>query len=247
MIGADLARALDPARIGADCGLVLDPWQAELLRSTAPRVLILASRQVGKTATTALIACSTAISKPGALVLILSPSQRQSAEMFRVVLGYLKQIPGVSIAAQSVLRAELSGGSWIVALPSSETTVRGYSAVDLIIIDEAARVPDELIQAVRPMLATSNGRLIALSTPRGKRGWYFDAWHNSDSDWNRVRVTTDMCPRISQEFLDAELRELGALRFAEEYELRFLENEDAVFPTAIIDAAFTEKVARLWS
>jgi hypothetical protein len=117
----------------------------------------------------------------------------------------------------------------------------------LIIIDGAARVPDELIQAVRPMLATSNGRLIALSTPRGKRGWYFDAWHNSDSDWNRVRVTTDMCPRISQEFLDAELRELGALRFAEEYELRFLENEDAVFPTAIIDAAFTEKVARLWS
>jgi hypothetical protein len=246
MIGADLARAIDPSRIGTDCGLVLDPWQAELLRSTASRVLILASRQVGKTATTALIACSTAISKPGALVLILSPSQRQSAEMFRTVLGYLKQIPGVVIAAESVLRVELSSGARVVALPSSEITVRGFSSVDLITIDEAARVPDELIQAVRPMLATSNGRLIALSTPRGKRGWFFDAWHNAESDWTRVRVTTDMCPRISQEFLDSELRELGAQRFAEEYGLEFLESDDAVFPTAIIDAAFTDDLARLW-
>jgi Terminase large subunit, T4likevirus-type, N-terminal len=247
MIGADLARALDPARIGADCNLQLDTWQQALMRSTAPRTLLLAARQVGKTATTGLVACATAIGKPGALVLILSPSQRQSAEMFRVVLGYLKQIKGVTIAQESVLRVELSTGSRVIALPSSETTIRGYAAVDLVIIDEASRVADELIQAVRPMLATSagGGRLIGLSTPRGRRGWFFDAWHG-DGDWNRVRVTTDMCPRISQEFLDSELRELGAQRFAEEYGLEFLEADDAVFPTAVIDAAFTADVERLW-
>jgi phage FluMu gp28-like protein len=167
--------------------------------------------------------------------------------MFRVVLGYLKQIKGATIAQESVLRVELSTGSRVIALPSSETTIRGYAAVDLVIIDEAARVPDELIQAVRPMRATSagGGRLIGLSTPRGRRGWFFDAWHG-DGDWNRVRVTTDMCPRISQEFLDSELRELGAQRFAEEFGLEFLEADDAVFPTAVIDAAFTADVERLW-
>ena len=55
--------------------------------------------------------------------------------------------------------------------------MRGYAAADLVIIDEAARVEDDLISAFRPMLATSNGRLIALTTPAGKRGWFFDAWH----------------------------------------------------------------------
>ena len=58
---------------------------------------------------------------------------------------------------------ELANGSRIISLPGSEKTVRGYSAVSLVIMDEAARVPDELLQAVRPMLATTSGRFIALA------------------------------------------------------------------------------------
>ena len=63
--------------------------------------------------------------------------------------------------------------------------------------------------AVRPMLAVSQGRLIALSTPAGKRGWFYEAWIGGDS-WHRVKVAATDCPRISQAFLDEELRELGA-------------------------------------
>jgi phage terminase large subunit-like protein len=105
MIAFDLARALDPSRIAADVGLTLDPWQRDLMRSTAQRVLILASRQVGKTTVTALIAVATAVLKGGALVLILSPSQRQSGEMFRTVVRFLKELDGApNIAAESTLR-----------------------------------------------------------------------------------------------------------------------------------------------
>src|SRR5262249_15862421 len=159
MIALDLARALDPSRIAADVGLTLDPWQRDLMRSTAQRVLILASRQVGITTVTALIAVATAALKGGALVLILSPSQRQSGEMLRTVVRFLKEVYGApNIAAESTLRCELENASRIYALPSSEATIRGFSAVDLIIVDEAARVPDELFAAVRPMLATSSGQ-----------------------------------------------------------------------------------------
>jgi hypothetical protein len=49
----------------------------------------------------------------------------------------------------------------------------------LVIVDEAARVPDDLYRAVRPMLAVSQGRLIALSTPFGQRGWFYDELHGS--------------------------------------------------------------------
>jgi hypothetical protein len=87
--------------------------------------------------------------------------------------------------------------------------------------------------------------MIMLSTPFGKRGAFFEAWTGSD-DWHRVRVTADQCPRISKQFLVEELRELGAMRFSEEYGLEFLDPDEAVFPSAIIDAAFTPEVVPLW-
>jgi phage terminase large subunit-like protein len=242
----DIARALDPALIASDCGLQLDPWQKNLMRSTAPRVLMLCSRQVGKSTTAALIAVATAIMTAGALVLLVSPSQRQSGELFKTVMRYLKRLLGAPrVMAESALRCELENGSRIIALPGEEKTVRGYSGAALIIIDEAARVEDELLAAVRPMLATSNGTLIGLSTPAGKRGWFYEAWHGDES-WHRVRVPASECPRISAEFLREELRELGQQRFSEEYELAWLDATDAAFSMAAIDAAFSSEVRALW-
>jgi terminase large subunit-like protein len=245
----DLARALDPTLIARDCGFELDEWQSQLMRSTAPRVLLLCARQTGKTTCTALIALATAVLQPGALVLIVSPSQRQSGEMFRVVLDLYRRLDGVpDLTAESALRATLANGSRIIALPGTEKTVRGYAAATLVIIDEASRVEDDLLQAVRPMLATTSAqgsRLIALTTPAGKRGWFYDAW-TGDQSWHRVRVAATYCPRISQAFLDEELRELGAQRFSEEYGLEFLDPDTAVFLTAIIDAAFSSDVRPLW-
>jgi Terminase large subunit, T4likevirus-type, N-terminal len=242
----DLARALDPALVAADCGLVLDDWQAALLRSTAPRVLMNCARQTGKSTVSALISLATAVLQPGALVLLVSPSQRQSGELFRKVLRFLHALPGApAITAESALRLELANGSRVVALPGDEKTIRGFSGAALVVLDEASRIEDELIAAVRPMLATSQGRLIALSTPFGKRGFFFEAWHG-DPSWHRVRIAASDCPRINKEFLEEELRELGQQRFSEEYELQFLENAEAVFPTGIIDAAFTDDIKPLW-
>ncbi|MGE5164762.1 MAG: terminase large subunit domain-containing protein [Sphingobacteriales bacterium] len=96
MIASDLARALDPALIAEAAGITPDAWQAELLRSTADRVLMLCARQCGKTTTAAFIALSTAIyQKPGGLIIIVSPSQRQSGEIFRTVMQHHSRLEGV--------------------------------------------------------------------------------------------------------------------------------------------------------
>jgi hypothetical protein len=97
------------------------------------------------------------------------------------------------------------------------------------------------------MLATTEGggRPIALSTPAGKRGFFFEAWTGT-GDWTRVRVAATDCPRISKEFLAEELKELGAMRFSEEYELEFRDNDEQVFPGAIIAAAFRQEIKPLW-
>lgn len=244
----DLSRALDPTLIASDCGIILDRWQGDLMRSSAPRVLLLCSRQSGKTTTTGFIGLSTAIYKPGSLTLILSPSQRQSAEMQRTIMGFHAKLQGApTLTQESILKSEFSNGSRILALPGTEKTIRGYAAADLIIIDEAARVEDELLAAVRPMLATSKGRLIALTTPAGKRGWFFESWTTGGDDWHRVRVPASNCPRITPEFLAEELRELGAMRFSEEYGLEFRDSLEAAFPETIIRNAFSTEVQPLWA
>jgi hypothetical protein len=67
-IAADLAAALDPCVLARQAGLVPDEWQAHVLRSTAPRVLLNCSRQSGKSTISALLALHTALYTPGALV-----------------------------------------------------------------------------------------------------------------------------------------------------------------------------------
>ena len=89
---------------------------------------------------------------------------------------YLDLGQPVPVHNLSAMRAEFANGSRVIALPGKEATVRGYSGVDLLVIDEAARVADELYYSVRPMLTVSGGRLVALTTPWGKRGWFFETW-----------------------------------------------------------------------
>lgn len=243
----DLSRAFDPVLFASDCGLRPDPWQADLLRAMPKRSLLLCSRQSGKSTVTALSALWSAIYEAPALVVLVSPSQRQSGELFRTVIGFHSRLDGAPrLTSESALRAELANGSRIIALPGTERTIRGIAGADLIVIDEAARVEDELLAAVRPMMATkAKGRLIALTTPAGKRGWFYEAW-TSDTEWTRVKVAASDCPRISKEYLDEELRELGAMRFSEEYGLEFRDADEAVFPVAVIERAFTPEVVPLW-
>jgi hypothetical protein len=111
-----------------------------------------------------------------ALVLLLSPTLRQSGELFKDKVRRLYNALGrpVRCVQETQLTMELTNGSRIVALPGEEGTIRGYSGVLLLVCDEAARIPDALYFSVRPMLAVSGGLLVALSTPFGRRGWFYE-------------------------------------------------------------------------
>ena len=150
-----------------------------------------------------------------------------------------------ALTAEAAHTLELQNGSRIVSLPAKEETIRGFSEVTLVAIDEAARVPDDLYYAVRPMLAVSNGRLLALSTPAGQRGWFHAAWH-SDEKWLRVRVTAADCPRISDDFLADERRAMTPAVYASEYECEFSDTIDAVFHHHDIQAALDNTVTPLF-
>ncbi len=239
---ADLGMALDPVRLSQQAGIEPDPWQAEVLRSTSPRLLLNCSRQSGKSTTVATLAMHTALYEAGALVLLLSPSLRQSGELFKKCLEVYRALARpVSADSESALTLTLENGSRILSLPGKEGTIRGFSGVTLLAIDEAAWVPESLYLSVRPMLAVSGGRLVVLSTPHGTSGFFYEAWRGSEP-WERVEVPATSCPRISPAFLAEEKRAMGEWFFQQEYCCVFSESEAQLFNRSDIDAAFREEI-----
>jgi hypothetical protein len=223
-------------------GLVLDPWQIKLVESKAPRQLLCCSRQVGKSTVTGLLALFTAISVKNALILLVSPSERQSQELFKKVLSiYVAAGKPVAPKIENKLSLELVNGSRIHALPGNPDTIRGFSGVTLLVIDEAAQVPDQLVHSVRPMLAVSKGRLVVLSTPFGQRGWFYEACRMNHL-WDYYEIKATECPRISQDFLDGELKQMGKWWYDQEYDCVFNDACGAAFRTSDIERIVKENV-----
>jgi len=237
----------DPARILQEAGMLPDPWQADLLRTTWSRALLLCSRQAGKSQVAGALALSEALTRPRSLILLLSPTLRQSGELFRDKLLPIWSSLGRPLLerAPTQLSLELANGSRIISLPESESGIRGYSGVRLLVVDEASRVSDDLYRAVRPMLAVSHGRLICMSTPWGKRGFFYVEWI-SRRPWKRVQSTARQCPRITPEFLAEERQSLGERWYRQEYECSFEDTVGAVFAQADIDAATREPIPSLF-
>jgi Terminase large subunit, T4likevirus-type, N-terminal len=236
-----IARALDPAILMQDLGFAGDPWQCRALRSRSDRLLLLASRQSGKSTVTSCIALHQALYRPGTLTLLFAPSLRQSGELFlKVITAYRDLGCPVPATKELSLSLELENGSRIVTLPGDEATVRGFSAVSLAIVDEAARVSDALIPAIAPMLAVSRGRLLLLTTPFGRRGTFFDAWEGGDVSWERIRAVASECPRINPAFLEEQRRLLGPRYYAQEYESMFVDAEGQLFSSESIERVFCD-------
>lgn len=211
-------------------GLEPDPWQIEVLESARQRLLLNCCRQAGKSTVVALLALSEAIWTANTRVLLVSRSLRQSKELFRIVAGFYEQLHRPICKRLTSEELTLGNGSRIVSLPCKEQTIRGFANISLLIIDEASIVPDDIYRACRPMLAVSNGRMICLSTPRGKRGYFYEAWSRGGDDWQRIEVPASMIPRIKPEFLEAERRGSGDMSFRQEYCCAFEVVEGLVYP-----------------
>lgn len=242
----DLALALDRVAFARAVGMEPDPWQEDLLRSDAPRVLLNCSRQSGKSTVSGVLALHRALYHSGSLVLCLAPSERQSKELFGKIAGSYRALHDASPPeSDRKLGMALPNGSRIEALPGSEKTIRGFSGAALLLVDEASRVDDGLYHAVRPMLAVSGGSLVMLSSPYGKRGAFYEAWAGGAS-WERYEVTAEQCPRITPEFLEEERAALPARVYRQEYECSFEETEDQVFSHEEIEGAMSDDVAPLF-
>ena len=244
-----LAASLDPSQILRCAGITPDPWQVAFLTSTAQKILLCASRQSGKSTSSACLAAWNLAFRPGSLSVIVSPSFRQSQETFRKVVQLHEALGApVSVSGQTSGSITLRDGSRVICTPGTERSVRGLTP-DLLLVDEASRLPDETFSALSPALAASKGRWIAISTPNGKSGWFSSLWHAQDPSWLRVSVAAPEIARFDAAYLEGEKRVLGERVFAQEFLAQFSDNEDnqvRLVTPAQVSALFSDAVRPLF-
>ena len=174
----DLSHSLDPVSFARErLRFLPDPAQALVLASRSKQVILNCTRQWGKSTLTAAQAVFTAWHEPESLILVMSPTARQSSELVRKAAAFLSRL-GVRPRGDggNKISLLLPNGSRIVGLPGTEATDRGFSGVRLLLVDEAARVDDDLYLAMLPVLAVSGGDIWLMSTPFGRRGFFYQAW-----------------------------------------------------------------------
>jgi Terminase large subunit, T4likevirus-type, N-terminal len=215
---SELAYRIDPAQwVERELGFQPRDWQKQFLRTPrGAQVAVLTARQVGKTTAASWAIAHTMITAPGSLSVIACPAQRQSAEAVRRIKGCLAKL-SLKLKVENVYGLELENGSRVLALPGSDDSIRGLTVDGWIVADEAARLSENMIAALRPMRARTNARFVMLSTAWSRTDPFWTAWSNEESSWIRLRATAEIPGLFGPAFLERERQDLGEEVFKREY------------------------------
>src|SRR5581483_1753725 len=218
-------------------GFTPDPVQASVLCDASKRIILCMGRRCGKTFIVSARALHFALTHPFSDTLLISRSQRQANILLGIIHRFLAKL---SIRRRSdglnPHSLVLPNGARILSLPPVADTVVGFTP-DLLVLDEASRIPDSLYAAVSPMLAYNDPTLILLSTPNGRRGFFYREWTSTDSEWQRFLSPSTECARISSHFLERERTRHPEIFYRQEYECEFLDAAGAYFPESLLERA----------
>jgi hypothetical protein len=231
-------------------GLEPDPWQRTVLTTEASRIILLCSRQSGKSQIAGALAVAQALAKPRSLILMGSGRQEQAGETLMKAKDLtVSDLFGMRITKDSDFRLALENASRFIVVPTHGSGGRSYSAVDLLIIDEAAYVEDEFYQLIHPVMTVSHGRQLLCSTAGTKSGVFYDIWENAPewnallsadeqrTAWLKIKVPWEMCPRIPPESVDEYRQLFGEVAAAREYSCEFTDVDASTFRLEDIQAA----------
>jgi len=222
----------------------LDKWQKQVL-ATDGNICLCSGRQVGKSTVIAMKAGEYAINNKDKTVLVIAAVERQALLLFEKVLSYILEKYKGYIKKGSDKptkhKIQLKNGSTIHCLPTgmSGYGIRGYT-IDQLYADEAHFIPEEVWTAVTPMLATTGGDIILLSTPFGREGYFFRCFN--DDSFTAFHVSTEdvaesrppeMGKRM-KEFLFKEKGRMTRKQYAQEYLGQFTDDLNQFFSDTTI-------------
>jgi hypothetical protein len=233
--------------------------------------LFLTGRRSGKTRIAAVVAGYEALFgghekklAPGeiGMVAVVSPTRSQSGICWNALRGLFDSSPilraEVIDAKESAKQLTLRNGLQVSVLTGDPKKVRGFTLVAAVIdetaffgLDEESSVRSdvELIRSIRPALATTNGRLICISSPYARRGYCFSTYQRFHGE-NRGKVSAFcpawttllwkaasrvMNPTLSQKVIDAAVLEDPAAARSEFY-AEFRDDVSEYVPRSLIES-----------
>ena len=169
-------------------------WQKDVLNVRWGDVCINGARQAGKSTIVSVLPCHRAKYIPGSLSIVIAPTLPQAAEdmgKIRAVIQRDEHFPQMLRGNDSELKFD--NGSRIVVAPATDAA-RGKSAPCLVILDEASRIEDFVFsEVVLPMFTKSKRYLfIRISTPNGKKGFFYDDFNDPQVKRFEVRSPYDV-------------------------------------------------------
>ena len=224
--------------VGAPC----DPWQSDMLRSRSPFAMVLASRRIGKSQTTGVLAAQT-VAAPERTVLILSPTLSQSQLLFKKCLQAWQAMAlpiQKTRLTQQVM--ELENGSAVVCVPAGQDgeSARGWGVKNggILVYEEGAFIPDAVYDATLP-IREDGGRILMITTPGRKGGFAHRLWVENDEIEKITARSTDI-PRMAEK-VAFDRKFMPPVQFAVEHELRWLGGGGTpFFDPRTIESAFTD-------
>jgi hypothetical protein len=221
--------------------MMLDEWQKKVLEADG-NICLRAGRQVGKSTVISIKAAEYAINNRNKTILIIASVERQAYLLFEKTMDYIfTNYPKMIKKGKerpTKHRISLNNGSEIYSLPTGLMGhgIRGYT-IDMLIADEAAFIPDDVWTSVTPMLAITKGKIILLSTPCGKSGYFYNCFNNDS--FLKFHISSEECPRKNQKFLDEEKKRMSKWQYAQEYLGEFIDELRQFFPTELIKERMT--------
>lgn len=231
--------------------MILDPWQSEIL-NTKGNVIVYSGRQTGKSTIASIKASRFVVENDHKVVLIISVTEKQAEEMLQKILFYLQDNHrglikmGKDKPTKHTIR--LKNGSMVRCEPVGQTGagIRGFT-IDMLIADEAAFMPEEIWAAVTPMLLTTGGEMMLISTPHGRKGYFYDCTQNKDFSVfhvNSEEVANQRSePQRSMmlEYLKKERERMTELQYAQEYLGKFIDELGQFFPDEVLKKVLVGK------
>lgn len=212
-------------------------FQHQLLTSTSQRVIAAASRQLGKSTAIACIAWDAFLR--GSTVVVIAPTDKQAKEFLLRVKAFRDADPFAPSGIQ-FLKTEVNALNHlgrILAMPATESA-RGFTA-DVLILDEAAYVGEDEIAAILPLRNKLTGRLIAISTPNLREGWFYERW-SEPNGYQKVFGHYRDVPELA-EIIDRERGDMSAQRFSREYDCQFVGSGEPLVSQAVLERAFQNR------
>lgn len=193
------------------------------------------------------------------VVLLIAPDQRQAKILLDYIEGFLEASP---ILQQLIDRRiadalQLTNRVVVEVRAASFRRLRGLTALAVVadecafwLADDSSNPDREIIQSVRPMLATTKGMLIGVSSPYGRSGVLYDTYRAHYGDAGdpetlvaqaETRVLNEMVP---QDFVEREYANdpIGA---AAEYGAQFRTDIAALLTSEAVRACIDGKRERL--